>query len=339
MSEPPFNILFTCIGRRVVLVRAFRRALESLGLKGSLVGTDQTAAASAMQVVDTAEVMPAANTLHYIPKLRELVTRHSIRLIVPLTDLDLRTLARHAEEFAQSNCRVMIGPENVIAAVRDKLAFNELIRKAGLKSIRSMDLRDFRRQPFFPAFVKPLNGSAAVGSGRVDNEREMIAHVATFGNRLLVQDYVPGQEFTIDVFCRRDGVVCAAVPRQRLMIRAGEVEKSLTVNDPELIETAVRLTAQMPGMWGVFNIQCRRPIGGEPRIFEVNARFGGGVPLSIQAGVDLPRMVVMEALGQKVPLMLGQFTDKLLMLRYDDAVFSQVQTTSDLPGFKEPIQK
>jgi hypothetical protein len=27
------------------------------------------------------------------------------------------------------------------------------------------------------------------------------------------------------------------------------------------------------------------------------------------------------------------------MLRYDDAVFSQVQTTSDLPGFKEPIQK
>lgn len=322
-----------------MLVRAFRRALESLGLTGTLVGTDMSAAAPGMQVVDRAEIMPAVNTLHYIPALRELVKRYSIGLVIPLTDLDLRTLSRHAAEFASMGCQVMVGAEDVIAAVRDKMLFNSIVQKAGLRAIRSLELREFRRQQFYPAFIKPLNGSAAIGTGRVANERELNAHVATFGNRLMVQDYVPGQEYTIDIFCRRDGVVCAAVPRQRLMIRAGEVEKSITTNDPQLIEAAVRLASQMPGMWGVFNTQCRRPIGGEPYFFEVNARFGGGAPLSIQAGVDLPRMVLMEVLGRKVEPVLGKFTDKLLMMRYDDAVFSQVDKTNDLPGFREPISK
>jgi carbamoyl-phosphate synthase large subunit len=90
LSETPFNILFSCVGRRVILVRAFRRALDSLGLTGTLVGTDLSGAASAMQVVDCAEIMPAINTLHYIPALREQVVRHSIRLIIPLTDLEDR---------------------------------------------------------------------------------------------------------------------------------------------------------------------------------------------------------------------------------------------------------
>lgn len=124
--------------------------------------------------------------------------------------------------------------------------------------------------------------------------------MATFGVRLLAQDYVQGPEYTIDIFCRRDGVVCAVVPRQRLIVRAAEVEQSLTVNDRQLIDAAVKLTAQMPGIWGVFNAQCRRPPGGQPYFFEINPRFAGGAPLSIEAGVDLPRMVIMEALGQKV---------------------------------------
>jgi carbamoyl-phosphate synthase large subunit len=333
----PFNILFSCVGRRVVLVREFRRALESLGLEGKLVGTDVSAGAAGLSVADHAEIMPAANTLHYIPALRKLVEKYSIRLIVPLADLDLRTLSRHAAEFAQTGCHVMVGPEKVIADIRDKVAFNEIVKRAGLRAIRSFDLPGFRRQPFYPAFAKPLNSSPAVGSGRVGSEKELNAHIAAFGPRLLVQDYVPGQEFTIDVFCRRDGVVCAAVPRQRLMIRSGEVEKSLTVNDPSLIDAAVKLVAQLPGMWGVFNIQCRRPIGGQPHFFEVNARFGGGAPLSIQAGVDLPRMLIMEVLGQKVQPMLGCFTDKLLMMRYDDAIFSPIDQPGDLPGYKEPI--
>ena len=339
MTGAPFNILFTCVGRRVALLRAFRRAMDDLGLTGKLVGTDMTHAAAAMQIADCREIIPPVNTLHYIPALRELVARHAIRLVVPLTDLDLRTLSRHAEEFAAMGCQFMVGGEDAIAHCRDKLKFNAVIRNAGLRLIRSCDIHEFRQNPFFPCFDKPLHGSSAVGSGRLRNDREMRAHIATFGDLLMFQDYVPGQEYTIDVFRRRDGVVCAVVPRQRLAVRSGEVEKGITVNDPQLIDSVLRLVEQLPGMWGVFNAQCRRPIGGVPHFFEVNARFGGGVTLSIQAGADMPKMLLMELLGQPPEPRVGQFTDRLMMMRYDEAIFTVVDDPSQLPGFKEPISR
>jgi len=227
----------------------------------------------------------------------------------------------------------------MVAACRNKISFNKLVRKAGLQGIASYDLRSFKIKPFYPCFLKPIHGSAAHGAGQVRNEREFLAHVKVFGDQLMVQEAVSGQEFTIDVFRRRDGVVCAVVPRQRLSIRSGEVAKGVTVNDPELIDAALKLVEQMPGVWGVMNLQCRRPSGRPPRFFEANLRFGGGAPLSLAAGVDLPRMVISEVLGQPPVPAIGEFTDKLLMLRYDEGIFRPVDDITRLPGYREPYNK
>ena len=339
MHDEPFNILFTCVGRRVALLRAFRQAMSDLGLTGQLVGTDLTHSAPGMHAVDCAELVPSARTMHYVPRMKELVAAHKVRLVIPLTDVDLRILSRHAGSLQELGCTVMIAPEETVAVCRDKLKFDQLVRRAGLKGISSRDLKTFQAAPSYPCFVKPIHGSAAIGSRRIGSERELRAHAATYGNQLLVQEYVPGQEFTIDVFRRRDGVICAVVPRQRLSIRAGEVEKGITVNDPQLIECTVKLVEQLPGAWGVLNAQCRRPAGGEPRFFEINLRFGGGAPLSLAAGVPLPKFVLMEVLGQTVEPMIGRFTDKLLMMRYDEAIYAQVEDPAELPGYREPTSK
>ncbi len=338
-SDRPFNILFSCVGKRVSLLGSFRKALEELGLEGELVGTDITTAAPAMHVVDHPELVPPAGTLHYTPRLIELVEKHKIRLLIPLTDLDLRVLARHAAKFEALGCTVMISSQDVVSVCRNKLEFSNVVNEAGLHGIHTMDLKAFKGKPFYPCFVKPVHGSAAFGAGRVRNERELKAHVRTFGEQLIVQEYVPGQEFTVDVFRRRDGVICAVVPRQRLSIRTGEVEKGIAVNDPQLIEATLRLLEHLPGCWGVINAQCRRPSDGQPRFFEINLRFGGGAPLSIAAGANLPKMVIQEVLGQTVEPAIGQFADKTLMLRYPEAIFTTVDDPTKLPGYQEPDAK
>jgi carbamoyl-phosphate synthase large subunit len=331
------NILFTCAGRRVALINAFREALAALDASGRLVAADVTIASAAFHVADVGEIVPAVGRVEYIPALMDLVRRHRIGLVVPLTDLDLRSLARHRQEFAEIGCTVMIGSEEAVRLCRDKARSNELFGRAGLGTIRTLTLEQFRAEPFYPCFAKPTRGSAGVGTGRIVNEKELLAHLSTFGERMLVQEYVPGQEFTIDVYRSRDGVVRCVVPRQRLAVRGGEVEKGLTVRDEALIAEATKLAELLGDIWGVFCCQCRRPADNGPaRFFEINPRFGGGAPLSIAAGANLPLYLLQEVLGLPVTAEIGRFTDGLLMLRYDEAVFLRPDDPQSLPGYDTP---
>lgn len=330
------NILFTCVGRRVALLEAFRRAMDELGVTGKIVAADINTGSSAFQKADVGEIVPTVGRLEYIQKIVEIVKKHEIGLLVPLTDLDLRSLARQREKLAAVGCTVMVGSEQSVSLCRDKTRLNALLAKAGLATIKTSTLSEFRRAPFYPCFVKPVRGSASVGTGMVRNEGQFNAHIATFGDAMLVQEFVAGQEFTIDVYRTRDGEVRCVVPRQRLIVRSGEVEKGVTRNDPDMIEAVTKLAQTLGDLWGVFCCQCRRSGNSQPRFFEVNPRFGGGVPLSIAAGANLPLYLLQEVLAMPVTAELGKFTDKLLMMRYDEAVFMEVDDLTSLPGYKSP---
>jgi carbamoyl-phosphate synthase large subunit len=83
--------------------------------------------------------------------------------------------------------------------------------------------------------------------------------------------------------------------------------------------------------------QCRRRPDGPTYFFELNPRFGGGVPLSIRAGADLPMYLLQEVLGREVDGAVGQFTDHLLMMRYPAGTIFHVENPSQLRGFEGPI--
>ncbi len=310
--------------------------MDALAVVGKLVATDMNAASAALHAADVGEVVPPAGTVHYIPALQELCVKHGIGLLIPLTDLDLRSLARHRERFQAIGCEVMIGSPQTIMTCRDKTRTCRFLQQIGLPAIRTLTLGQFRARPFFPCFIKPVRGSASVGTGVIHSEAELNAHLATFGDLMLVQDYVPGAEYTLDIYRTRDGQVRCVVPRQRLLVRAGEVEKGLTVHDTELIEAGRKLGENLPELWGVINAQCRRPPGGRAHFFEINPRFGGGAPLAIAAGADLPRYVLQERLGMEVTAELGKFKPNLLMMRYDSAVYVEAQNPQELPGFDTP---
>jgi carbamoyl-phosphate synthase large subunit len=329
------NILFTCAGRRVSLLQAFRAAMAELGIEGKLVATDITDTSPAFQLADVRELAPAVGQISYVPALLNVVRKHQVNLLVPLTDLDVRCLGRQRAEFAKLGCTAMVGSEQAIMTCRDKRGLVEVLKKAGLPTIRTLNLADFKTAPFYPCFIKPLRGSGGIGAGVLREERDLKAHVATYGELMIVQDYVPGPEYTVDVYRSRDGQVRSVVPRQRLAVRSGEVEKGLTIRDAKLTEAAVRLSAMLGDLWGVFCLQCRIHEG-QIYFFEVNPRFGGGAPLSIQAGANFPLYVMQEVLGLPITARMGQYQENLLMMRFDDAYFMKVDNPELLPGIQAP---
>jgi carbamoyl-phosphate synthase large subunit len=105
-------------------------------------------------------------------------------------------------------------------------------------------------------------------------------------------------------------------------VRAGEVAKAITVRSAELTELAEKLCAGLPGPYGALNVQVFVDSEtGRLAVIELNARFGGGYPLSFAAGADFPLALVQEALGLPRTAALGGWQDGLVMLRYDAAVF------------------
>lgn len=333
-----FNILFTCAGRRVALMNSFRRAMADLGLRGKLFATDITPTSPAFQEADQGFLVPPTRRVEYVPALLDIVRQNGVSLVIPLTDLDLRPLSRHTEKFRKVGCEVMIGSEVIVQSCRDKSRTRAMVEAAGLASIATLTLEEFRANPFYPCFIKPISGSASFGTAILRDPKELETHVAAFGDVMLVQEYVAGQEFTIDVYRSRGGLVRRIVPRQRLVVRSGEVEKAVTVKDAQLIQATARLAAHMSDLWGVYCCQCRREPGGQPRFFEINPRFGGGVPLSIAAGANFPLYLLQDILGiapDSRPV--DDFVDNMLMLRYDEACFVRVDDPSALPGYHSPI--
>lgn len=314
---------------------SFRAAMAELGIAGKIVATDVTVSSPAFHKADVGVIVPPVGD-KYIPALEEIVQRREIGLVVPLTDFDLPQLADHQGKFEELGCTVMIGSQQVISLLGDKTALNTVLKKIGMATIESCTLDEFRKSPFYPCFIKPTHGCGGVGTGLIQNEQELRVHIKIFGDAMVVQEFIEGQEFTIDVYRSRDGVVRCVVPRQRLVVRSGEVEKAVTCKDPGLISSARLLAENLEGMWGVFCCQCRRGPDGQPRYFEVNCRFGGGVPLSIAAGANLPLYLLQEMLGEKITAEVGDFTDKMLMLRYEEAVFVQVDDPTILPGHSTP---
>jgi carbamoyl-phosphate synthase large subunit len=62
-------------------------------------------------------------------------------------------------------------------------------------------------------------------------------------------------------------------------------------------------------------------LDGQPVVFEINARFSGGIPLTIAAGADFPKWIVELTLGRAVSASIGEFKDDFWMTNYEASIF------------------
>ena len=294
------DMLFTCVGRRVELLRAFRRASEGLGLDLRVHGADASALSPAIHCVDRPHQVPSIRSGMYVDALLTLVTKHRIRLLVPLIDTELEALSKAREQFSAEGCTALVSAPSVIDICNDKIATYETLTKAGIDTPKTWHWSDVleRKRHQFPYFLKPRAGSAGVGNFVIRNAEELHA----LGVRVtdaIVQEFVEGAEHTLDVYTGFDGVPRCVVPRKRIEVRNGEVSKGITVKDPDIMAVGKRVAEVLGECRGVVTVQCMVTPKRRIRVIEINPRFGGGAPLAIHAGADFPKWILQELTGGK----------------------------------------
>ncbi|MBP1995572.1 ATP-grasp domain-containing protein [Paenibacillus eucommiae] len=321
-----FNILFTSVGRRVSLVRYFKEVLKELSLDGKIVTADMKNNAPAACVGDIHELLPHATDPFYISRLLEICSQHDIKLLIPLIDTELQVLAEHRLEFEGVGTCVLVSSPEVTRICYDKRKTSAFFKSIQVNTPQTLNGEQILSNPHtcYPLMLKPANGSGSVGATKINNAEELAFFLKYIPNSI-VQDYIVGQEYTIDVLMDFQGKAHAAVPRLRLETRAGEVCKGMTVKDSTLMTTAKKVAEALPGAIGCITLQCFVTSAGKIVFIEINPRFGGGVPLSFVAGANYPKAIIQWLLERPISWMdMDDWQDGLVMLRYDDAFFVDV---------------
>lgn len=316
----PANVLFTSVGRRVELLRAFHQAYDALGLDGQIVAVDMDPLAPALQLADHPYVVPSLSSPDFIPNLIEICRRERVILVFPLIDPDIPVLAEHRAKIEATGTRVAVVSPEAAKVTGDKWLTTQFFRRLGLSTPRSwlpgqLDSGHAK----YPLFIKPRFGSASKATFTVRNEHEL-AFFSGYVPDPIIQEYLPGPEITNDVICDLDGEVLAVVSRRRIEVRWGEVAKGVTMWDPTIGEACIKIAEALPAV-GPITVQCKMK-DSLPHFTEINARLGGGVPLGIAAGVDSPRWLLGRAAGLPIEIPpLGTYRTGLHLTRFDDSFF------------------
>ena len=313
-----FNILLTAGSRRVALVHAFRSALKSVGTLGSVIVTDVNPLSPAVHVADRSYRVPMANHPDYVNELLAICEAEDVRLIVPTIDDELPIFGAARDVFRAAGVTAICSSEATAVLCNDKYATCAHLARAGVPAAHTWLPAQLREDMPLPLFIKPRHGRGAVGAFPVRTP-EHLDFFLHYVETPVVQEYLSGPEYTIDVMCDLDGTPLSIVPRERVVIRAGVIDRGRTVDDPKLVELARAACAAIPFV-GPINVQCRMR-GEQPAIFEINPRFSGGIPLTIQAGADFPAMVVRLALGRRVEPAIGAFKANLWMTSFESSFF------------------
>lgn len=289
------RILFTGVGRRIELLQAFRQAALSLNVNLKIYGADMTETAPALAYCDYTCRVCGMKDKNYIAELLAICTENHIDMLIPTIDTDLFVLSGNTHVFGKT--KVLISKPDKISICRDKNSTVEFFESCGCKTPKTVN--DWKQyQGSYPCFIKPKNGSSSINAFRVESVTELEVYARQVAD-YIIQPFIKGTEYTVDIFCDFNGNPIYIIPRIRLQIRAGEVLKTQIDMDKKIIEECKRIIEKFKPV-GPITIQLiRQNTTGDDYFIEINPRYGGGAPLSMKAGARSAETVLKLLLGEE----------------------------------------
>lgn len=314
------NLALISAGRRVSLLKAFKKELGILIPESKIFAVDSNPELSAACSVSDAQLKICNATENgYIEALLDLCLKNNIGLIIPTIDTELYSISKNIDLFHKHGIFPVISKNGIIQVLNDKVRTGTFFSALGISTPKLYSKEDYK----LPLFLKPINGSNSVDN-HVIIEHEDFTENYFKNDEILFFEYIDhnlNEEYTVDMYYSREGLLKCAVPRLRMEVRGGEVNKSLTSKNHLLLDCIYGKMSSIPGLKGCVSAQFFMNKHNNSIIgIEINARFGGGFPLSYSAGANYPSWIIKEyLLDQEIPI-FNDWQDNLLMLRYDDEI-------------------
>ena len=321
MSDSRPRLLLPSAGRKVALMRCLEKYFRVYPCGYVPPETASCCLAAMGRFVEQPEGLSDQG---YARWLKETCERISIDLVIPVRDGDMWRLNSLRHMF---KAEVIMSTAAALHCCNDKLNTYHVLNnpESGVFVPLTVQMASWRElENLFPLFVKHRHGSGSQLAQKVYTPGELGAVLIEHDHEeLIVQNFVGGDEYTVDVFCDRAGLIRGISTRKRVSVIEGQMDQGEIVEIPDAISRAVaEITSELTFV-GPVNMQFILAPDGAPWLTDVNLRFGGGTPLTIAAGCDFAKGLLQMFRGDPIKIDAPRIGTKAIS--YIDYVFKEAE--------------
>lgn len=272
---------------------------------------------------DSFHPVPSGKDERFLHELMNVCNKENVDVLLPQVTNELIKLARNRKEFESAGTVIAVSSENAIKTANDKYNLVKLAKKEGVPYpefilVEEWDKMERAAEKLgFPFVVKPPEGSGMRGfrvvydkidlknafySEKPNNTKitmeQLHEIIGDYFPPLLAMEYLPGEEYTVDVLSSRDNVH-AVIPRKRDRIRSGITFAGTAEKKDDIIEYTERLTRSI-GLEYAHGFQFKYSAEGIPKLLESNPRIQGTMVLSTVANANVIYGAVKIAMDENI---------------------------------------
>lgn len=294
-----------------------------------LIGADMSDDRTILQMCDAAYQAPRCNDPSYVDALLDICRKEKVDVLLPIMSGELNALSEKADAFAAIGTVVSVSSPEALTIANNKRKLFDFMRENGLPCAEYCAVHNREEleaavkhlgYPDKRVCVKATEGSGSRGFrilsetvSRFDmflNEKPT-AGIVTLGElldilqeaddfpELLVMEYLPGAEYSVDLLADH-GKVLASCCRRSLRMENSIMLEAVIEDNPAVTELCGKITEKL-GLDGNIGFDVRERSDGTPMVMECNPRITAGIPYFALAGVNLPYLCIKKILKEKLP--------------------------------------
>lgn len=288
------------------------KSLRMCNFLGKIVSTDAGILSAGLYLADKGYVVPPANDASFFQEAKKIIENEQVNIILPTSGFDIVPYSKNKKVLKNNGVIPVISDYEVIETCLNKEKFYYKLKN---KFYLPYTTTHPSRIDNFPCIVKPIFGKGSKNVFICMDENDLERILSRYKD-MLIQEYLPGKEYTIDVLSDLDENALLAIPRERIEVKAGISFKGKIILDKTIQEECLNI-AEYLRIKGPSCMQMKCDKEGEPKLIEVNPRMGGGTIMATYAGGNFPELIVNIVHNKKIEI---PKIKEITMIRYYEEV-------------------
>ena len=245
------------------------------------------------------EGVPFVDDINFVDEINNICKKFNIDFIIPAHDSVVLKLAENRQNLC---AKLITSPEETCKTARSKIStYKKLKGVVPVPEIYSLSDSNIK----FPVFIKPDVGQGSKGAKKINNIEEL-KNAYNENKSIVISEYLPGKEYTVDCFTNNKGELLFAKGRTRSRIMNGISVNSKPVENPEFYNIAKKINANIR-FNGVWFFQVKERANGDLVLMEFAPRIAGTMGLYRGLGINFILLSLYDAMGIDVKIINNTF--------------------------------